>query len=360
MLSRPLTRLAAGLLLGACVETTAPLPPPQELLVVLNAGEASVSIIPLTADQVPVKVPVAAGVPLDGRLAAGREYALVTTGDGDSLSIVDLRLRRLSGTVFLGAGAGARGIALLGDTVAWVALSERNALAMVDLRSRAVLTVPAGVVPKDVIVARGRLFVASANLVPCDPPGEDECPAGPSWLTVHDPVSGGRSGGTDSIPLPGPGNASFMVIGGDGRIYVLSAGGRDALEGRLSIVDPVARTEVANFGGFGERPGPVAADLVERIVVSSRTEGLMDFNTRTRALVRGAGNGIPLQENSGATTDTRNQIYGVEAGTCAGVSPGRVRVFRPDFTEIRTVGVGSCPVAAVTALIPPEEAAGVR
>ena len=50
-------------------------------------------------------------------------------------------------------------------------------------------------------------------------------------------------------------------------------------EGRLSIVDPVGRTELASFSGFGTGPGNMASDGDAKIYVSSYAEGLMEFDT---------------------------------------------------------------------------------
>jgi hypothetical protein len=79
----------------------------------------------------------------------------------------------------------------------------------------------------------------------------------------------------------------------------------------------------------------------------------MVFNTRTRTLERGAGAGIPVQGNSGVAVDAANRVYAIESGPCTG-APGRVRVFRTDLTEIRSLILGACAASATTALIPPE------
>jgi hypothetical protein len=348
---------AAG---GACAETTAPLPPPDEILVVVNTGDATLSLVFLGPEAPPpLSVPIGANVPADARPAGGRRFVVAATGGGDSLAVVDLTIRRFSHFIPLEPGSGALGVTLLNDTTAYVALSARDAVLRVNLISGDTLSIPVGRFPKDVTLARGRLFVVNANVDPCPPP-DNLCPAGESWLTVVDPVTNQRAAGRDSIPLPGPGNASYATLGADGRLYVMSAGGPEAPQGRLSLVDPLARAEVGSFGGFGERPGPIAADRGERILVSSRTQGLMEFNTRTRSVTRGAGNGIPVAINSGVATDMRNNVYGVESGPCIGNVPGRVRMFRPDLTEIRTFLVGFCAGAAAFALIPPEPLAQIR
>jgi hypothetical protein len=80
----------------------------------------------------------------------------------------------------------------------------------------------------------------------------------------------------------------------------------------------------------------------------------MEFNTRTRTVVRGAGNGLPLSENAGVAVDTQGQIYGIEAGLCGGTPTARARVFRRDLVEIRPIMLGPCAGVPTTALIPPE------
>jgi hypothetical protein len=114
-------------------------------------------------------------------------------------------------------------------------------------------------------------------------------------------------------------------------------------------VDPVDRRELANFGGLGFGPGDLTADNGERILISSRTEGLMEFDTAERTVIRGAGNGVVIPSNTGVAVDSQGRIYALEAG-CSGA--GVVHVLRPDFTEIRSVPVGRCASQAVLARVP--------
>jgi hypothetical protein len=144
-----------------------------------------------------------------------------------------------------------------------------------------------------------------------------------------------------------------IEVGGDGLLYVLNAGPGGDQPGRLSIVDPVLRQEVGNFGGFGILPSRLASDGRERLFVVSAVEGLMEFNTRTRRVVRGAGgSAIPLQDGVAAAVDHNGLVYAVEAGSCA-IGLGRVRVFRPDLTEARVVPVGPCSADAAIVQLPP-------
>jgi hypothetical protein len=120
-------------------------------------------------------------------------------------------------------------------------------------------------------------------------------------------------------------------------------------EGRLSIVDPVDRRELASFSGLGFGPGDLTADNSERLLISSRTEGLMEFDTEERTVIRGAGNGVVIPANTGVAVDSQGRIYALEAG-CSG--NGIVHVLRPDFTEIRSVPVGRCASQALLARVP--------
>jgi hypothetical protein len=121
-------------------------------------------------------------------------------------------------------------------------------------------------------------------------------------------------------------------------------------EGRLSVVDPVRRQELASFGGFGFGPGDLTADGGDRVLISSRTEGLMEFDTAERAVVRGEGNGVPIPANTGVAVDSQGRVYALESG-CS--DNGLVHILRSDFTEIRTVPVGQCATQILLARVPP-------
>ena len=137
-------------------------------------------------------------------------------------------------------------------------------------------------------------------------------------------------------------------------LYVIQEGDPAVDEGRLSIVDPVDRREVASFGGLGFGPGDLTADRQDRLLISSRSEGLMEFDSAERTVVRGEGDGVAIAANSGVAVDSEDRIYALEAG-CSG--RGTLHVLRPDFSEIRSVPVGQCASQALLARVP---AAGVE
>ena len=159
--------------------------------------------------------------------------------------------------------SGATGSAVVDDSIAYVGNPNINTVSRINYLTGANSEVPVGVYPAGLIFTRGKVFVLNGNL------DETFSPAGPSWLTVVDPATNAVATGVDSIPLTGEGNASFGTVGSDGLLYVMSTGSFFSGEGRLSVVDPLERTEVASFAGFGTGPGNVAADADARIFVSS-------------------------------------------------------------------------------------------
>ena len=333
--------LLAGFATG-CAATTPSPPPPRETLVVLNGGDKTLILVPLSVSG-PADTLALGNIGGNPRyLAARGSQVLITTGNGSSVARVGLDEGQSPLLIQLPAGAGASGAAFVDDTLAYVASPAADLVTRINLRSGDTTSVFTGRNPTAVAVARGRVFVANANLDPtCQDP--TPCILGPSWLSVIDPD---RNTVIDSIPLVGPGNAVAIEVGGDGLLYVLSAGS-GAESARLSIVDPVLRGDVGSFAGFGTLPNDLATDRRERLFVTSPVDGLMEFNTRTRRVVRGANAAIPLQSGAAVAVDDEGLIYAIESGPCNGATPGRIRVFRPDLTEARIVPAGVCAADVV-------------
>lgn len=340
----------SGFALG-CAATTPSPPLPRDFLVVLNAQSVSLSLIPIPGLGSAQVVPLGSVGGTPHAMAGHGSEVLVTTGSGSTVARLNLE-SGVSAVVYrLPAGAGAGGAVFVNDTLAFVTNPFIDRVTRFNFLTGDTVSVAVGHSPVAVAFARGRLFVVNANLDPaCS--FADPCVLGPSWLTVLDPIS---TVVLDSIPLVGPGNAVAIEVGGDGQLYVLSAGVSDeaASGGRVSIIDPITRSEVGSFAGFGTLPNNLASDRRERLFVTSETEGLMEFNTRTRRVVRGAGSGIPLQGATAAAVDGGGLIYAVESGSCSNLVPGRVRVFRSDLTEVRVVLTGICSIAATQVKLPP-------
>ncbi len=321
------------------------------MLLVVNSMSADLSVIPVDrpTDAVHVSLGTTPGTPVN--VAARDSIALVALGDRNAIAVVELHTGTLLRTIELEPGSGAAGVTLISDSVAYVANPGLQTVTRLNIWSGDTASVKVGGSPENVALVRGRVFVLNGNVTEARElaPG----PASPAWITVVDPITNARATGIDSIPLTGPGNARFADIGGDGLLYVVSpgrSGGSD--DGRLSIVDPVARTEIASFAGFGRAPGPLASDGDERIFVSSRSEGLMVFDAPTRTVIRGAGNALSIPTNSTVAVDSRGRIYAIEAGACAPGQEGVVHVLETALVEIRTLPVGACPIAVTITKVP--------
>lgn len=327
-----------------CAETAAPPPAPEEIVIVLNTTGATLSLVPVAAPTQVSTIPLGASDVQPVSVAARGGTAVIPLRGRDAIAVVDLREGQLVNTIALAPGSGVAGATVISDSIAYVSNASLNTVTRVDLATGDTASIPVGSTPQQVTFTRGRVMVLNANL---DQLGQ---PAGESWISVIDPGSGLAGALVDSIPLIGPGNAQFSTIAGDGLMYVTQAGDPSLDEGRLSVVDPVGRRELASFGGFGFGPGDLTADGGNRLLISSRTEGLMEFDTAERAVVRGEGNGIPIPGNTSVAVDSQGRIYALEAG-CS--DNGLVHVLRPDFTEIRTVTVGQCATQALLARVPP-------
>jgi hypothetical protein len=344
-MTRPaLLALATGLLFG-CADTNAPPPEPLELLLVVNRQGNSLTIVSVDETESPTSVPFGAPGATPTTVAAREGIAVVPLGEVPELAVVDLISRRLIHRIRLAEGSGATGAAMVSDSVAYVANPRLNTITRVNVFTREAAEVAVGVFPQGFAVARGRLFVLNGNL---DETGE---PAGPSWITVINPGTNGLAVGIDSIPLTGPGNAAYATVGGDGLLYVVNRGRTMPAEGRLSVVDPLERTEVASFAGLGLLPGDLATDGQSRVFVSSFTEGLLEFNTDSNAVVRGEAAGIEIPSNSGVAVDSKGRVYAIEAGGCAPGRPGVAHVLDEDLEEIGRITLGRCPAGATVVRI---------
>jgi hypothetical protein len=328
----------------SCAETAAPPPVPEEVVVVLNSIDATLSLIPVAAPTQVSTIPLGASDVLPSSVTTRGGTALVPLQARDAIAIVDLRGSLLANTIALAPGSGLTGAALVDDSIAYVSNGNFGSITRVNLASGDTASLAVGGTPQQVTFTRGRLLVLNSNL---DSLGK---PAGESWISVVDPAAVLPGAVVDSIPLIGPGNAQFSAVAGDGLVYVTQAGDPSIDEGRLSIVDPVRRQELASFGGFGFGPGDLAADGEDRLLISSRTEGLMEFDTAERIIVRGEGNGVPIPANTGVAVDAQGRIYALEAG-CS--DNGILHMLRSDFSEIRTVTVGQCATQVLLARVPP-------
>jgi hypothetical protein len=330
-----------------CADTNAPLPAPQEVLLAVNSTANTLSIVPVDALTKVVQVPLGGTTPTPVGVSARDAVALVPLGLDNAVAVVDLRAQAVVRTIPLPENSGATGSTILDDSIGYVANPNLNTVSRVNYLTGAHTEVPVGQFPQGIIFTRGKLFVLNGNLV-------DFKVAGPSWITVVDPATNAPATDGDSIALTGEGNAGFGVVGPDGLLYVMNTGDYFSGEGRLSVIDPLARKELASLTGFGTGPGNLAADGGSRIFVSSFTEGVMEFDLDSNKVVRGAGEGIPIRSNSAVAADSKGRVYALESGPCSGGKPGFAHVLDQSLTEIRKITLGECPSGAAVVQIPPE------
>ncbi|HEX3235496.1 MAG TPA: hypothetical protein VHR41_14955 [Gemmatimonadales bacterium] len=335
-------------LLAGCADTNAPLPEPQEVLLAVNRTANTLSIVPVDDPSSAASVPLGGTGSTPTGVSARGAMAIVPLGLADAVAVVDLRTRAVVRRVALPDSSGATGSAVIDDSIAYVANPNLNSVSRVNYLEGTTAELVVGRHPRGLIFTRGRLFVLSGKL------DDTLVTIGPGWLSVVDPASNKLASGRDSIPLTGPGNAGFATVAVNGLMYVMSTGSSNQDEGRLSIVDPVARVETASFSGFGANPGSVAADADSKVYASSYVEGLLVFDTDSNKVVRGAGDGVPIPSNSAVAVDSRNRIYAIEAGPCRAGRPGKAHVLGPDLAELRTITLGDCPSGAAVVQIPPE------
>jgi len=335
--------------LASCAEPNPPLPAPLELVVISNSGDNSLSLLSVASSSSPALLQLSDSI--SGAAADGATLLAALPGRS-ALAVVDLRALVVRVEIPLPAGALPSGVAVVDDSIAYLTDPTTNSVIRVNYLDGTTASLAVGTYPQGVLATRGRVFVINGNMTAC--PGQPGlCPAGPSWLTVVDPVSNTLNQARDSIGLLGPGDARYGTVGGDGLLYVMSRG--DLGTSRLSIVDPVGLEELASFGGFGDDPGQMASDMVERIFISSPTEGLMEFNTRTRTVVRGAGAGVAIPQNAGVTLDVGGRVYATVSGGCSGTD-GSVTVLDSALAPVRSVTLGACAGLAFTARFPLEPA----
>jgi hypothetical protein len=340
--------LLATLCLGlACADATAPLPPPVELLLVVHRTDATLRLLPVDGSGPGISIPLGGTSPSPTTVAAFNGIALVPLGADPAMAVVDLKTQVVVRTIQLPTNSGATGAAIVDDSIAYVANPNRNTVTRVNYLTGDTASVAVGLTPQAVLFTRGKVFVSNANL-------DDGSPISAGWVSVVDPVTNRLATGIDSISLSLPGNPGTGAVAQDGLIYLMNAGPESGTtDGRLSIIDPVGREELASFKGFGHFPGAVATNGTDRLYVSSLTQGLMVFDLLNRQVLRGAGNGVAVPTNTGVAVDSEGRIYAIEGGSCDGDEAGQVHIYRRNLTPIRSVPMDDCPVAALVTEVPP-------
>jgi len=339
--------LAGALLapmMAGCSDALERTTPVGQEIVVLNAQTPSLTLVN-AGDFTVSSLALVTAAPGARSVAGQNQSVLVPTGPGDGIQV--LTLGGASRTVPLAAGSGATGAAFQDDTLAWVAnpglntITELNVMTGDTLRSLAV-----GPRPTAVAVLGGMVFSVNSNT-------SGDTVQGASTLTAWKTDG---SGTPDTIALTGA-DAHYVVVGDDSLLYVVERGDSGQADGRLSVVDPVSRQEVVVINGLGERPGPGVFHHTGRVLVASRTDGILEVNALTRSVVRGPGAGVKPQGQGvvALALDNRGRIYAVTDGGCA-ATPGTLYVLSPppNYDVVASATLGLCPVAAGVAEMPPQ------
>jgi len=343
-------------LIAACSDALEQTSSVGQVIGVVNASDRTLSVISATDFTVSTRDWQSGGA--SPRTIDGRGHVFVVPlGAADAVGVSRFftclggACARSDYVLPLAPGSGATGAAIQDDSIAWIANPNLNSVTRLNYLSGNTASIAAGVYPQAVAIVGTRVFVVNSNLL-------GATPAGPSWLTSFDCCT--TTPTPDSIALTGV-NARFAVVGDDSLLYVIESGHAGAADGKLSIIDPVTRTEIAVLNGLGESPGAAAFHPAgSRLLVASAAEGILEVNTSVRAVTRGHGNGIKPggQGVSGLAIDLRGRVYAVDASSsgappelCA-VRRGVVHVLNapPDYSEIHTATVGCGPTTAAIAV----------
>jgi hypothetical protein len=293
----------------------------------------------------------------DGRVA-GRGSVLIVVGY--LIAVIDLALHTDTVTnevhVDPESVSGIAG-AIQSDSVAWASyersfpgIPTRYVVWRVNYRTNDTTSISFTANPRAIALGGNAVFVVSVA-------DDDE-----SWLTVLDTTltnGSPRIKVLDSVPLTGLG-ARGITLGSDGYLYVTSStpitGGRST-EGRLAIVDPVSRHEVAVINGLGDGLGSPVYHPSGRVLIPS-VNGILEVDAARRSVTLGPGKGVKPAGDAPSflAVDQGGRIYAVVGRHCGDpASPaGAVHVLSPppDYDLTKTISIGPCPSGAAPATIP--------
>src|SRR5829696_8125481 len=119
-LSAPFSLALSTAAFFACAETAAPPPAPEEVVIVLNATVATLSLMPVSAPAQVSTIPLGASDVQPVSVTSRGGTAVVPLRARDALAVVDLRLGQLVNTIRLQPGSGVAGAALIDDSTAYV------------------------------------------------------------------------------------------------------------------------------------------------------------------------------------------------------------------------------------------------
>jgi len=335
----------AAFVAGACSDALERDTTEGLVIAVVNTGSNSLSFVSATAFTSGLTTDLTPPTGTPTTLDARGSLIIVPMGTTNALRVYSFGTTTGPEIIALPTNSGATGVAIENDSLAWVANPNLNSVTVVNYLTGDTVTRAAGTYPQAVTVTDPYVFVVNGNLTGGQPAG----PSSLRWFTRSGPPI--FAFGTTPLSCT---NARSAAAGSDGLLYVVCAGTVDSADGKLSIVDPVARREIAVLNGLGESPGPAVYHPSGRLLIASMTEGILEVNTLTRSVTRGPGDGIKPSGDgiAGLAVDPRGRVYAVAPGTCTG--PGRVHVLSapPAYRSLATPTVGVCPAGAALAAVP--------
>lgn len=349
MLRRCMVLVTAALVVGGCSDALEQGTTAGQVVAVPDRRTTSVTLI--SASNLAVLRVVEFPSSPTGR-PAGRDNTVLVPSGGE-IWVFDLRER--ADTIARAFPVEPRqgligGLAIQDDSIAWATydVSAATSLPPVYLVARmnygtgdTASTVLSHYLP-DAAATNGRAFVVSV------------APDDRSWLTV---ISGSSRTIVDSVPLTGLG-AFAITLGDDGFLYVVSGGPLSVTgePGRLSVVDPETRTELAVINGLGNPIGRPVFHPSGRLLIPS-LDGILEVNTLTRSVTRGPEAAVKPAGHSttGLALDHGGRVYSLY-DDCAdpNSTEGFVHILSapPDYRLLRTITVGPCPNGVAAATIP--------
>ena len=337
----------AALAAGACSDALEQDTTTGYAVAVINGGDNTLSMIDATRFSA-FTIPLTPFTGTPTTLAARGEVILVALGSTNGVRVISQGTLPPSAPdlVALPDSSGATGVAVASSSLAFAANPNLHSVTQIAYLTGDTVTDSVGIYPQAVVATETHVYVADGNLV-------GGVPAGASFVRLNSlPILRGLPT-WKTIALSCT-NARFATLGGDGLLYVVCSGAPGNADGRLSVVDPNARRELAVINGLGESPGPIVYHPSGRLLIASMTEGIVEVNALTRAVTRGPGDGIKPSGDgiAGLALDPRGRVYAVAPGACS--SPGRVHVLSapPEYRPLATTTVGTCPAAAALAAVP--------
>ena len=329
----------AALFLAGCSDSTPSgpeLPTGELTAVVVNSVEVTLTVFPVADPSDRRTVPLGPeGSPVGASVRG--ELAAVPMGIVPAVAIVDLAAGEVIRTVALSEGSGATGSHFVNDSIVLVANPGLNTVSPVNvLRGTVGAAIETGRYPQGFAESGGRIFVVNSEL-------ENFAPAGPGTLTVLD---SGTLEALGSVELSGE-NSGGMTVGSDGRLFVMNSGRFGEASGTLSVVDPASMSEVGFHTGFGEFPGMVVLASNTRLLFSSWSFGVAEWNPSTGSFVRppdaaAAPGGIPSA--AGVAVDPEGGIWSLKP-VCD--QPSAVFELSAELEVLSEVSVGLCPTGMV-------------